>query len=215
MNGQTQLYLILEVDGEMPDPAAALAQVLCAAAFASALLRPAAGALLDARTVAPLITGLQRRGVAALIADDPALARATKADGVHLSWSKDIVKRYCESRGALGPAAIVGADAGRSRHDAMELGEAGADYIAFGIPPHVEDRATAEHRQNELVAWWSEIFVPPVVAFDVAGTARASALADSGADFVGVALSLSAPAADNAKVVLSFAQAVDMSRVPA
>ena len=75
---------------------------------------------------------------------------------------------------------MIGADAGRSRDDAMALGEAGADYIAFGIPAHVEDRTTAEERQCDLINWWSEIFEIPCVAFDVATAGQASALASNG-----------------------------------
>jgi thiamine-phosphate pyrophosphorylase len=68
----------------------------------------------------------------------------------------------------------------------MSLGEAGAEYVGFGIPPHVEDRAAAAERRLELVAWWSEIFEPPCVAFDVDTVEDAAALAAAGADFVAV-----------------------------
>ena len=68
----------------------------------------------------------------------------------------------------------------------MTLAEDGADYIAFGIPPHVEDRAAAAARRLELVAWWGEIFEIPCVAFDVDTTDEAIALAGAGADFVAV-----------------------------
>jgi thiamine-phosphate pyrophosphorylase len=68
----------------------------------------------------------------------------------------------------------------------MTLAEDGADYIAFGIPPHVEDRAAAAARQLELVAWWGEIFEIPCVAFDIDTCEEAIALAGAGADFVAV-----------------------------
>ncbi len=50
----------------------------------------------------------------------------------------------------------------------MTAGEDGADYVGFGIPAFVKDRETAIERQIELIAWWSEIFEVPCVAFDVA-----------------------------------------------
>ena len=79
--------------------------------------------------------------------------------------------------------------------DAMTLAEDGADYIAFGIPPHVEDRAAAAARRLELVAWWGEIFEMPCVAFDVDNIEEAIALAGAGADFVAVrAMPCRAPA---------------------
>jgi thiamine-phosphate pyrophosphorylase len=126
----------------------------------------------------------QARGVATLIETDAALARTLRADGVHVPWSKDIVARYKEAREILGGRFIVGADAGRLRDDAMTLGEAGADYIGFGIPAHVEDRESARARQLELVAWWAEIFEPPCVAFDVDTVEEGARLARAGADFV-------------------------------
>ena len=107
------------------------------------------------------------KDIAALIEGDAQLARTLRADGVHLPWSKDTAARYGEAREMLGTRYIVGIDVGRSRHDAMTLAEEGADYIGFGIPPHVEDRSAAAARRLELVSWWSEIFEVPCVAFDV------------------------------------------------
>jgi thiamine-phosphate pyrophosphorylase len=70
----------------------------------------------------------------------------------------------------------------------MLLGEAGAEYVGFGIPSHVEDRAVAAARRLDLVAWWSEIFEPPCVGFDVDSVEDAGALAAAGADFIAVPL---------------------------
>lgn len=158
--------------------------VLAHAAPASILIVPADTHPLDAQSVLPLVQAGQAAGAAVLIANDARLARTLKADGVHLDWSEDIAQRYEEAREILGQRAIVGVDAGRSRHHAMSLGEAGADYIGFGIPPHVGDRVKARQRQQELVAWWAEIFELPVVAFDVEDHETARELAAAGADFV-------------------------------
>jgi thiamine-phosphate pyrophosphorylase len=130
----------------------------------------------------------QRRNVAALIGGDAALARSTGADGVHLLADNAAAAAYAEARRILGPSAVVGADVGISRHDAMLLGEAGADYIAFGAPPHLHDRAKGLARRNDLVAWWAEIFEMPCVAFDVESAAEARELAGLGADFVAITL---------------------------
>ncbi|MEQ1715759.1 MAG: thiamine phosphate synthase, partial [Hyphomicrobium sp.] len=126
---------------------------------------------------------------------------------VHLAWSKDQLARYSEAREILGARFIVGVDAGRSRDVAMSLGEDGADYIAFGIPPHVEDRETAFARQLELISWWSEIFEPPCVAFDVADDAAAFDLAAANADFVALAIDLSQPPEEAARRVKDFSAA--------
>lgn len=194
----TELYLAFEIDGAKASSAseAVLRAALAAVPVSSLLLRAKGGAALTAQAAKPLVELAQKRGVAALIAADCALARIVKADGVHVPWSKTIVADFKAARGELGERYIVGADAGRSRHEAMEMGEAGADYIAFGIPPHVEDRSTAEDRQIDLVAWWSEIFEIPCVAGDVAAPAHARDLAFAGADFVSVTLSDDMTAAD-------------------
>jgi thiamine-phosphate pyrophosphorylase len=99
-----------------------------------------------------------------------------------------MASRYAEAREIVGGRFIVGGDVGRSRHDAMTIAEAGADYVGFGIPEHVEDRETARARRRELVAWWSEIFEVPGVAFDVDTFEDASELARAGADFVALPL---------------------------
>jgi thiamine-phosphate pyrophosphorylase len=76
----------------------------------------------------------------------------------------------------------------------MSLAEAGADYIAFGAPHHLNDRARGRARRDALVAWWGAIFEVPCVALDVESAEEAKALSAAGADFIGVALE-GAPAA--------------------
>lgn len=157
---------------------------LAAAAVSSVVFVAGAGGTLEAATLAPLVAAAHGQLVAALVESDARLARTLKADGVHLPWRKEALVAYAEARDILGPGAIVGADAGGSRHDAMQLGEAGADYIAFGLVSPAEDRATAAARRLDLVDWWSEIFEVPVIAFDVEDAAEAAAVAAAGADFV-------------------------------
>jgi len=177
---RSRLYIVADA-GAAPQCVDAVLERTDAAAL---LIAPTADAALDARAARPLVELAQARGVAALIAADVQLGRSLRADGVHLPWSKDVIAAYGAAREALGTNFIVGADAGRSRDDAMTLGEAGADYVGFGIPAHVEDRATAGARRLELVAWWSEIFEVPCVAFDVDSAEDAAALVGAGADFV-------------------------------
>jgi len=77
-----------------------------------------------------VLRALSRRHDALLIVnDDPALAQAVEADGVHLGRDDTDI---AEARRLLGPRAIIGV----SCYDSLELGRsaaaAGADYIAFG-----------------------------------------------------------------------------------
>lgn len=203
-----QLYLVCSADA---GAAARLASALQAVPVAAVLIVPGADGALAAGAVKSLVELVQKSGVAALIADDAGLARMLKADGVHLSWHKDQEKRFAEAREALGLRFMLGADAGRSRHEAMVIGEAAGDYVAFGIPPHVEDRATAKDRQTDLITWWSELFEVPSVAFDAEDAGDVARLAAAGADFVAVRLPMDLSAVEAAAWTARMTEALEAS----
>ena len=213
MRAEEPARLCLVVEGE-PGNAVRdrLAAALGAAPIASLIIEPAEGLALDEATAAPLVALAQARDVAAIISGDARLARTLKADGVHVPWSKDVPDRYREARELVGLHHIAGVDAGRSRHDAMTLGEAGADYVGFGIPPHVEARDVARARRLELIAWWSEIFEVPAVAFDVETAEDAAELAAAGADFIAVRLPRGASPDDVARWLGAFAAAISAAQ---
>jgi thiamine-phosphate pyrophosphorylase len=99
------------------------------------------------------------RDVALVIAEHVGLAERLGLDGVHLSGARGVRA----ARKALGADAIVGAQCGASRHDGMNAGEAGADYVAFG-PVSGADLGDGTLAPRELFAWWSEMIELPVVA---------------------------------------------------
>jgi thiamine-phosphate pyrophosphorylase len=175
----------------------------CSAEVASITIETAPGALNTTDLLRPLVERGQRAGAAMLVADDAKLCRLIKADGVHLSAGAG-EHEYREVRQSLGSGSIVGADAGRSRDAAMRLGEAGADYIGFGIPDFVTDRAGVAERRLDLVQWWAELFEVPCVALDVEDAETAGALMQAGAEFVALRL---APEA-NASAVIEVTRAV-------
>lgn len=162
----------------------ALSRALAAGAV-SVLIVPANDEDLTAPAVLPIVKAVQNAGAAALIHGNAELARTVRADGVHLTWRADLVDMFEETRSILGGSAIIGVDAGVSRHDAMTLGEAGADYIAFGAGSGGDE---AIEMRNELVAWWGEIFEIPVVAFDVESALELQDLMTFGADFACISL---------------------------
>lgn len=207
MPNSATLYLDFAVDGEGSETLCAiLATALEAAPVASLLIRPSTAT--DAETLKALITLAQNKGIAALLPGDASGAAKLGADGVHVSWAPDVVQQFKTVRGGAGSGMIVGADAGRTRHDAMELGEGGADYVAFGIPAHVEDRARAAERQLGLVSWWSEVFEIPCVALNVADAEQARRLAEAGADFIGVTIHGSETASEAAMRIRAYSEAV-------
>ena len=179
------IYLVVEAASGAE---ARLAVSLGAVEAAAVLIRPRAGDALSPANARALVAAAQAKGAAALLLDDADLARALRADGVHLSPAIDIEARYELAREIIGRRGIVGVDVGRSRHDAMTLAEAGADYVTFSAtadgPPG--DQAGAIAAPDDLVEWWTEIFEVPCVVFDVASAEVARSAAARGADFVGV-----------------------------
>ena len=179
-----------------------------AADIASLIVRAPADGALTAAEVAPLVAVAQRAQIAVLVEGDARLARTVKADGVHIPVSETAQASFAEAREIAGGRALIGLDAGRSRHDAMTAGEAGADYVGFGIPAFVKDRETAIERRLELIAWWAEIFEVPSVALDVATPDEAAALARAGADFIAFSIAPATSPADASERTCAFAAAI-------
>lgn len=208
----TQVVLMLAAPaGSGPDLARFAAEAARIAPVATVIIEPAPETPILPPELAPAVERIQALGIATLIAGDAALARIVKADGVHIPATKTALAAYGEARDILGTRFIVGVDVGRTRHDAMTLGEDGADYIAFGIPAHVEDRETARNRRLELIAWWSEIFEIPCIAGDVDTPEDARDLAASGADFIAVHIPATQLTGDASGVLLPYTAAISVT----
>ena len=100
------------------------------------------------------------RDVALVIDRHIVLAERLGLDGVHLD---DGARSVRKARKALGADAIVGAFCGTSRHEGMNAGEAGCDYISFG-PVGTTALADGETADFEIFEWWSQMIELPVVA---------------------------------------------------
>jgi thiamine-phosphate pyrophosphorylase len=116
----------------------------------------------------------------ALVVEAPAVV-ATRggADGVHLTAG---IEAIAEARSSLKTERIIGAGALRARHDAMDIGEAGVDYVMFG-EPRPDGSLPALPAVVERAAWWAEIFETPCVAYAPDADA-VEALVETGAEFV-------------------------------
>jgi thiamine-phosphate pyrophosphorylase len=156
---------------------AQLAQAL-ASADAACVLLCRDDAPTDESHAGRLLDLIQGRGVACLIEADARLAERLGTDGLHIAADDEA---YRKARDLLGESASIGAGCGQSRHDAMRLAELGVDYIAFG-PAAASDIGGID-QYAELMAWWSEIFVVPCVAWNVDSPEDAARLAALGADF--------------------------------
>ncbi len=135
--------------------------------------------------LASLLALVQGSGLACLVATDATFAARVGADGVHLAADTTL---YAEARKTLGAEASIGVFCGFSRDDAMRLAESGADYVAFG--PRDKGDSAAIDQRAELIAWWSEIFVVPCIAWNVGNAEEAARCAARGADFVAPPLGL-------------------------
>jgi thiamine-phosphate pyrophosphorylase len=204
MPSTCELYVIVETH---PGAIQQLAAALDAAPIAAVLLRPANGSAMDVTVAKSLVALAQSREVAALLADDAALARTLRADGVHLSSGVDLQGRYQTAREICGSRAMIGVDPGASRHQAMELAELNADYVAFGLIPEDDDGFD----RDALLAWWAEIFEIPCVALDIADATEAQAVARTGADFIGIVLPEAAGPKDVPALIAGYVRAVQAS----
>ena len=185
--GPCQLYLIspLDVGGDFPER---LAAALDGGPVAAFQLRVKG---VDQHEAARLAEPLQRlcseRDVAFIVNDSASLARRLGADGVHLGQSDGDPR---EARTLLGPGAQIGITCHDSRHLAMEAGEAGADYVAFGafFPSATKE---ARHRPDpSILSWWTTLFEIPCVAIGGITPENGRVLVEAGADFLAVCASV-------------------------
>ncbi|HWI85952.1 MAG TPA: thiamine phosphate synthase [Sphingomonas sp.] len=178
-----QLYLISPpvIDAAFRDRLAAAADAGPVAAFQLRLKG------LDDHGVARLAEPLQRicadREISFIVNDSIALAKRLGADGVHLGQGDGDPR---EARSVLGPAAQIGVTCHDSRHLAMEAGEAGADYVAFGSFYPTTTKEVHHHPDPSILGWWTTLFELPCVAIGGITPANAAPLVAAGADFLAV-----------------------------
>ncbi|MFZ1725176.1 MAG: thiamine phosphate synthase [Albidovulum sp.] len=156
-----QIYLITPPDFTLETFSTQLAQVLDQAEIACIRLALAGS---DEDRIGRACDALRQvahdRDVALVIENHIRLVERHGIDGVHLS---DGAKNVRYARKELGGDAIVGAFSGVSRHDGLNAGEAGADYVAFG-PVGASALGRGDVVDRDLLAWWSEVIEVPVVS---------------------------------------------------
>src|SRR6201995_3116433 len=120
----------------------------------------------------------QSRNVAFLLNDRADLVRETGSDGAHVG-QEDMPAR--EARRVMGPDLTLGVTCHDSRDLAMQAGDDGADYVAFGafFPSGTKDakaRATPD-----ILSWWSELMELPCCAIGGITAANCAPLVQAGA----------------------------------
>lgn len=207
----TQLYLIspLDVGGEFP------ARLTRALEAGEGLVTAFQFRVKDldqheaARLAQPLQEICAEHEVAFIVNDSIPLAKRLKADGVHLGQDDGDPK---EAREELGREAQIGVTCHASLHLAMEAGEAGADYVAFGafFDSTTKDKGDAERPTTEMIERWVKLFEIPLVAIGGITPDNCAPLVEAGADFL--AVSGAVWNGDEAEVVGEFAKAIEAVR---
>jgi thiamine-phosphate pyrophosphorylase len=178
-----KLYLISpqEVGGSFRDRLKATLEPGLATAFQLRVKN------LDEHELARLAEPLHRicadAEVAFIVNDSMSLAKRLGADGVHLGQSDGDVR---EARALLGPSAQIGKTCHDSRHLAMEAGEAGADYVAFGAFYPTTTKPSDYRPDPSILTWWSTLFEIPCVAIGGITPENAKPFVEAGADFLAV-----------------------------
>mgnify|MGYP003605085783 CR=1 FL=1 len=178
-----QLYLIspLDVGGAFPDR---LARALDAGPVAAFQLRVKDVSEHEAARLAePLQKLCAARDVAFIVNDSISLAKRLGADGVHLGQEDGEVE---DARKRLGRDAQIGVTCHNSRHLAMEAGEAGADYVAFGAFFPTTTKQTEHRAEPDLLTWWQDLMEIPCVAIGGITPENCAPLVRAGADFLAV-----------------------------
>lgn len=178
-----QLYLISPpaIDEQFADTLRAALDGGPAAAFQLRLKGRDEHAI--ARAAEPLQRICADRDVAFIVNDSVSLAKRLGADGVHLGQDDGDPR---EARAILGPSVQIGVTCHDSRHLAMEAGEAGADYVAFGAFYPTTTKETLHRPDPSILGWWAAVFELPCVAIGGITADNAAPLVAAGADFLAV-----------------------------
>jgi thiamine-phosphate pyrophosphorylase len=144
-----------------------------------------------------LVPPTQERGIAVVIAGDTRIAARAKADGIHAEMSKqglaDLIDRFRSKM-------MVGAGGAKTRHEALELGEARPDYMFFGRIGF--DNKPEPHPRNlALGRWWAEMVEIPCIVLGGSDSASVETVAATGAEFVALSAAVFAEGTDPKEAV--------------
>lgn len=125
----------------------------------------------------------QARDVAFLLNDRADLVKPFGCDGVHVGQDD---MPAVQARKLIGPDLTLGVTCKGSRDLAMQAGEDGADYVAFGafFPSNTKD--VTNQVDPEVLAWWHEMMELPSCAIGGITPGNCGPLVRAGTDFLAV-----------------------------
>lgn len=139
-----------------------------------------------------IVGPVQARGVAVIIAGDTRIAGRVGADGIHAAGNaQDVGEAVKKQNGRM----MVGADGGKGRHEALEIGEAQPDYVFFGRFGH-DAKPEAHPRNLDLAEWWAAMIEIPCIVQAGSDLASLDAAAATGAEFVALSAAIFAEGVD-------------------
>jgi thiamine-phosphate pyrophosphorylase len=125
----------------------------------------------------------QSRDVAFLLNDRADLVRSTGCDGAHVGQDDMPAK---DARRLLGADLMLGVTCKGSRDLAMQAGEDGADYVAFGAFYPSTTKEVTRLLDPEILQWWSEMMELPSCAIGGITPENCGPLVQAGTDFLAV-----------------------------
>jgi thiamine-phosphate pyrophosphorylase len=134
------------------------------------------------KTVERLGPIVQSRDVAFLLNDRPDLAVKLGCDGAHVGQTDTPAPVARKLLGGL----TLGVTCHGSRHLAMQAGEDGADYVAFGAFYPTATKEPPAMAELEVLEWWARMMEIPCVAIGGITPENCAPLVRAKADFLAV-----------------------------
>ena len=212
---RTRLYLITPPQLDVTEFAPLLDEALTAGDVACLQLRlkntdnQAADEALIAEAIAQLMPVVHRHDVAFILNDNPELAAKYDCDGVHIGQDD---MAYAAARAVMGDDKIIGVTCHDSKHLAMEAGEAGADYVAFGAFYETQTKQAKTQAPLDILSFWQEFVELPCVAIGGITPDNAPPLVAAGADFIAASSSVWQHCGGGAQAVRAFNKIFDATR---
>lgn len=175
------LYLVTPDDADCGQLSARVAPLLPFATWLQ-YRNKAADPALRRRQAAALQALCAEAGVALIVNDDPALAGAVGAAGVHLGEDDGGI---AAARALLGADAIIGVSCYDDIDRARAAAASGADYLAFGAFFPSSTKPAARRARPELLQQAASLRLPRVAIGGITPD-NAPALVAAGADLIAV-----------------------------